>query len=229
MRSFEGDITTLVVGLQELQYHVHRDRFAARSAFFGIAAKPDWKEGRERRIPLPDDVPEVVDLYIQWVYTRSIFSRTRSDEDENTSGELDLLIDGFVFGEKIQDRQFQDASVDSLIALLSTPDKKTRPWSPSTSHADRAYRGTPEGSPLRKLMVDQLLLHGQRDNLDGVYHIDHLVDLAAASIDSRTAIRLKNPKKSTINVNNCWYHHHADDQPCYRDTGLSTPELRELW
>lgn len=103
------------------------------SEFFASASKDDWKEGRKHRIPLPDDRASVVDLYVQWLYTRRIVIPKRSveevkedeeakeegkeeDQEECKNGhEFDVLTGAFVFGEKVQDGDFKDAVVDALI------------------------------------------------------------------------------------------------------------------
>jgi hypothetical protein len=96
------------VGEQEIEYKVHETLLSKRSEFFSSAAKEEWKEGREGRVPLPDDTLSVVDLYIQWIYTGGIVcpekpTKEDGDHEESKNGHhFYLLIGGFVFGEKVQ-------------------------------------------------------------------------------------------------------------------------------
>jgi hypothetical protein len=70
-----------------VEYKVHETLPCEASEFFSSASKEEWKEGQEHQIPLPDDTPSVVDLYVQWVYTgRIIRHETEADEEENQEG-----------------------------------------------------------------------------------------------------------------------------------------------
>lgn len=80
---------------------VHERLICEHSHFFNCAVKDEWKEGEDRRIPLHDDRPEVVALYVQWVYRDKILSHGTPTIAERDGTELDQLIDAFVFGEKI--------------------------------------------------------------------------------------------------------------------------------
>jgi hypothetical protein len=88
------------------------------------------------------------------------------------------LIGGFVFGEKIQDGNFKDAVLDALVHTVTTPNEKGVCWYPTKSWVDQAYVGTPEGSPIRRLLEDMYTYHGKADWLDGQKNVDFLADLA---------------------------------------------------
>jgi hypothetical protein len=86
---------------------------------------------------LPDDTPPIVDLYVQWIYTGGIVSPDKPIEDDRDCEEsknrrhFDLLIGGFVFGEKVQDGEFKDAVLDALIHTVKTPDSEGVCWYPT--------------------------------------------------------------------------------------------------
>lgn len=214
-------MTTLLVGPDELEYHVHQDLLSARSPFFTAAAKKDWKEGRENHIPLLCDNFTAVGLYVQWIYGGRILSCPSTAECEGQDGqpyrELPLLIEAFVFGEKIQDGDFKDAVIDSIIASINIPGKDDKCWYPSGSTVDRAYEGTPEGSPLRRLMADIHVNHGGREWLEGVTNIDFVKDLAGdLYVDRESTTFRANPTAS--HLKSCGYHDHGEDRPCYSET-----------
>ena len=71
-----------MVGKQGAKYKVHKALLCEASDFFASALKEEWKEGQKHRVPLPDDDSSVVDLYVQWLYTRRIVIRERSVEEE---------------------------------------------------------------------------------------------------------------------------------------------------
>lgn len=157
---------------------MHKTLLREASGFFASAVKEEWSKGRKQRIPLPDDNALVVDLYLQWLYTRRIITRERlvgedkeakeekqceeekedgveKKEEEGMNGhEFEVLPGAFVFGEKVQDGDFKDAVVDALIHTVAAPDEKGVRWYPIAQSVDRAYTGTPAGSPIRRLLVD---------------------------------------------------------------------------
>jgi hypothetical protein len=188
LTSFEGAITTLAVGEEGVEYKVHETLLSERSEFFASASKAEWKEGQEHRIPLPDDTPSIVVLYVQWIYSGKILSRTTPVEEEGADEQecknesaFDLLISGFVFGEKIQDGNFKDAVIDALVHTVTTPNEKGVCWYPTKSWVDQAYVGTPEGSPIRRLLVD--MYSGLRNRCPDAQHIPCSHPHTAAAAD----------------------------------------------
>jgi hypothetical protein len=210
-------VTTLVAEPDEREIRVHQDLLCARSPYFAAAAKEHWKEGQERRVPLLHDKYVAVGLYVQWIYGGKIFSRpSKGDGDHNPAhSEVSDLVEAFVFGEKIQDGDFKDAVIDSVIASINIPGKDGKCWYPVGPVIDRAYEGTPEGSPLRRLMVDIHLHHGRRDWLDRATNIDFVKDLAGDLYVDRDCKRRVNP--TAAHLKSCGYHQHGKDGLCYSE------------
>jgi hypothetical protein len=127
-----------------------------------------------------------------------------------------LLVESFIFGEKIQDGDFKDAVVDAMILSINTMGKDDKHWYPSGPAVDRAYEGTPEGSPMRKLMVDIHVNHGNREWLEGVMDIDFVKDLAEdIYVDRESTAFRTNPTASLIE--SCGHHHHGANGTCYSE------------
>ena len=80
---------------------VHKDILCKGSPFFASAYKEEWKKGREHDIPLKGDESTIVDLYLQWIYTGKIFSCLSDKGGSEGKEELDILVEGFIFGEKV--------------------------------------------------------------------------------------------------------------------------------
>ena len=135
-------------------------------------------KGQEGRVPLPNDDPAVFALYFQWVYRGRIFSSQDTGDTGGNREEISLLVDAYVFGEKLQDRDFRDAVIDSLIHAVDTPDAQDLKWYPTSAAIDSAYIGTPEGWPLRKLLVDMHFFHSLPKWFNRESNIDFLRRLA---------------------------------------------------
>jgi hypothetical protein len=206
------------VGEEGVEYKVHKVLLCEASEFF-------------TSVPLPDDTPSVVELYVQWIYTRRIVCRTDpvEEEGENEHGEeakrrgknareFDLLIGGFVFGEKVQDGNFKDAIIDALIHTVATPDERNVCWFPTKKWVTLAYTGTPKGSPIRRLLVDMFMFNGRDDWMEGEDNVDFLVDLGRRLLADRKADRKKQQMDPTrTSANSCQYHHHGEGGRCYSE------------
>lgn len=149
---------------------------------------------------------------MQWIYGEKIFSRASEEntEDEPLYSEIDLLVNSYVFGEKIQDESFRDAVIDSMIVSINTLGKEKKSWYPSGSAVDRAYEGTPEGKPLRKLMVDIYAHRGKPTIARLVQEYQILKDLAGELFVGREDYL--HPDPTGIHRKSCQYHHHGKDQ-----------------
>jgi hypothetical protein len=70
---------------------VHEALLSERSEFFTSASKEERKEGQEHRVPLPDDAPSVVDLYVQWIYGGRILGGRIPVEEETDEQEYNPI------------------------------------------------------------------------------------------------------------------------------------------
>lgn len=127
--------------------------------------------------------------------------------------EYEVLISGYIFGEKVQDGGFRNAIVDSLIHAATTPGKTGKRWYLGLSMVDSAYKGTPEGSPLTRLLVDMYVFHGIDEWLQGDINPEFMSDLAKCLLKNKRASGQENPTLPTLN--SCRYHHHSEGEDCY--------------
>lgn len=204
------------MGERKDEYYVHESLLCKDSPFFTSASKKEWREGQERRIALPDDYSLVIDLYLQWVYSGKIFSRKSPSEEQGEVEkvmEFSLLIGSFLFGEKVQNGDFKDAVIDALIHSVSKPDNKGNRRYPTEGTVDRAYQGTPEGSPLRRLLLDMHIIHGHGKWVEGQTNVEFLAALAGRLLDNKGMPEPQDPTKP--NLSSCQYHHHEKEDECY--------------
>jgi hypothetical protein len=78
--------------------------------------------------------------------------------------------------------------------------------------------GTPEGSPIRRLLVDMYTYHGKADWLDGQKNVDFLADLAGCLLTKRRNKQQQQQQEpSGPEVNGCEYYYHGEEGGCYSD------------
>ena len=127
----------------------------------------NWREANERLIRLPEDEPEIFEIYMCWLYHKRI--PTIRQEPADGSTEYLRLIKAYIFGDKIQAKGFQNVIIDAMIEKKEDKDKEGPFWCheiPDHDCVNTAYQNTRPDSPLRKLLVDLWALSAEAE-LDG--------------------------------------------------------------
>lgn len=223
LSAFKSAMITLAVGKEGEEFFMHESLLSKNSSVFALATKKEWKEGQEHRVALPNYTSQVVNLYLQWLYSGHILSREFPEENYNPNGaEFGLLIDAFIFGEKMRDGNFKDAIIDAMIHSFATRDMQGVRFYSTPSRLNHAWQGTPAGSPLRKLLVDMTILYGNSAWLSGSENIEFLTELGKRLLDEK---RMRTPQDPTSPIspmfNSCQYHHHhGKDTECYSRRGV---------
>jgi hypothetical protein len=192
---------------------VHKELLCEHSPYFQASVKEEWIDPENRIIPLPDDKPYIVNLYVQWIYSDRILSRNPSATEAHGSTELNTLVYAFVFGEKIQDARFKDAVIDAVIKCTLTPGKDGTTWFPGVKAINHAFEGTPPESPLRRLLVDLWARNGRADWDRKGLNSDFTTTLIGELFAHRE--QRFDPHPTDGKTSTCSYHQHGDDHLCY--------------
>jgi hypothetical protein len=113
-----GAIVTFRIGRKASKdFVVHEGSIAPGSEFVRLALRGDWKEVKERIIPLPEDDPEVFAVYQQWLYHGRICTST-TDFEPGTMDEYELLVHAYILGDKFVDVGFKDCVTDAILEKL---------------------------------------------------------------------------------------------------------------
>lgn len=169
----------LEVGTDKTTVTSHEDNLRQTSPFFRAALDKQWKENTSGEIKLPEDETDVVTAYVDWLYSKTVSEAICRD---NCEGELqpdfNFLISLYVFAEKVQDDRFADAALCQMLEQMDLGKKEA--WYPGQPALARAYEGTPDGSPLRRLLacVWAKYLSPSWFGLGEVYPMEFMVDLA---------------------------------------------------
>lgn len=171
--------------------HVHEKLLASRSDVFKSLLTKRWIECEDRRVELPDDEPEIVQLYVQYLYSghaRISWTKDTSDlKDDQNLPEYYIQAELYILGEKLKDISFKDYILDCIIRRMTTP-INGHCWSPVHEVVDMLYLGTAPGSPIRDLMVHNHCFRGyQHWIIQGreSHNKDFLVDLTCELLGRR--------------------------------------------
>lgn len=166
------DLVTLLVGDKKEKLIVYGHCLAS-SEFFTAAPKKEWKEGQTRTIELPEDDTKTVTQYLDFIYkgllvSHSIQHGNDLKEAYSKKAELQLMLcQLYIFGERVLHSSLRNAIVKEHIRLMALKDDNGSHWYPNWISAKAVYEGTPANSPMRRLMIDILLGHGNAKWLDG--------------------------------------------------------------
>lgn len=201
-------VTFQVGGERGEKFSVHESVIVHRSEFVRLSLQGDWKEAKERVIPLSDDDPAMFALYQHFLYSGAIYTKGL-DTGTHTSNEYELLVKMYVFGEKILDSGFKDATIDAMIDKMRTNECF------DTRLTDLVYDGTPEGSPLRRLWLEVYYWAGKAEWLDencvgAPVNSEFLCDFSKFQMSQRVGFG-----RAMFADGDCTYHSHVSAL-CYR-------------
>lgn len=177
----QEDTVTLIVGWQEKELVVHGAYLIRDSDYFKAALKKEWTEGQSRTTELPEEEPEIMSHYLAYVYDKELSTKQKSlDEMPEVWDCYNLLASLYVYGEKFLNPSIQQAVIREIFRLLSVRDNGNSKFRPYEQHVNTIYRGTPERSPARRLMVDLYLYQNGKYWVGTGFEPAFLADLAQA-------------------------------------------------
>ncbi|CAK1360056.1 unnamed protein product [Cercospora beticola] len=176
-RRFGNDTVTIKVGTGDHveTFTIHEALLKERGGFFAAAMDKQWKEGQERKIGLPEDDPNTVGIYIEWLYTKRLGAYTDKDHKQWNSKDVeeqyDQLVHLYIFGEKIQDDEICNRCIDKIVELsdlkvTDADDGTVDAYCLDRSAVKTIFQGTHTASPLRRLCVDTYFLYSKKSWFD---------------------------------------------------------------
>jgi hypothetical protein len=147
--SFDYHTTTsILVGTEEKRFIIHNAFICPRSKFFRAACSERCSESKIIR--LPEVSADDFRLYAHWVYNSTIDVGVEDVEETQ-----DNCLRMYILGDVLDDYRLRNAAMELLI------DSLTSTTQPSPETVWDVYERTPEGSPLRKLLVDWRIGSGE--------------------------------------------------------------------
>ncbi|KAF2500821.1 hypothetical protein BU16DRAFT_523571 [Lophium mytilinum] len=133
------------------RWYLPEDLLCQTSAFFRAACKGAFKEAQERLISLPEDEPEIFELFIQWLFSKGYYFTPEPLEDlpaETTEGGSKLGIHkprtnirAWVLGDKLGVVGFKNYAMDQI----------------GVNHAPRHVNNRSASTHLYKIRADDIL------------------------------------------------------------------------
>ncbi|USW55611.1 Putative BTB/POZ domain-containing protein [Septoria linicola] len=170
-RRFTGALITITVGRggDAEKFYAHESLLKERSGFFQAALNQQWKEGRERKVDLPEDQPAHVATYIEWLFSGKIASQMVKPAAELTGTDIadehSFLAHLYVLGEKLIDDKFCDDVMKAMAQLCAVSVGEDL-YYPGDLAVDTIYKGTTGESPVRKFLVHIFKTRGKQSWID---------------------------------------------------------------
>jgi hypothetical protein len=86
--------------------------------------------------------------------------RKKAEEAEQT---FILWAEAYILGEKVLDAKYKNEVVKAVLAA-----KEEWEWDMGPESVDIVYKGTPSGSPLRRMIADSIAHHAHNDSEKGI-------------------------------------------------------------
>jgi hypothetical protein len=175
----------------------------SRSEFFRRALTGNWTEAESRTIKLPDDDPHIFGIYLNLVYTGQLVTMRKSVEEcskldratfyQHISKEYDDLFSIYILVEKFQDVTAKNTIIVAVIDMTRVKCEDASRAKASLRSINKVYEGTPDSSPLRRLLMDMYGAVSPTFILEHVYKhsccADLVKDLCKMLQETRSAKR----------------------------------------
>jgi len=179
MQFDKGETVTLIVGVDKHEMLVHANHISRNSEFFRTALKKEWLEGQTRIITLPVDDPKTVTHYLNFTYNGRLPAEPGEEGpiiDWATPTLLRThkhLAELYTLAVRLLDDAVRNAVNKQILQIHRILDIP-----PGEDSINIIYKGTSEGDPARRLMVDIYLSWASGDCLDKEADPDFLFDVA---------------------------------------------------
>jgi hypothetical protein len=142
-------------GENQETFDVHESLITSHSLFFKKAMSGSWKESEDRVIKLPEDDPEIFNVYVHHLYTGSVAvipEPLPADYAGAPTRKIICLL--YVLAEKLQDIKAKNSAIEALLADCRVKQPNGKYYFPGSHNVDIIYSGTLPGSMARKFLVD---------------------------------------------------------------------------
>jgi hypothetical protein len=161
----KDNMITLLVGEQEQEMQAYGCYLSLSSEFFQAALKKEWVEGQKRIVKLPEEKPETMTFYLDFLYGKGQVYY--------------VLTEQFAPEERLLDSSIRNACTKEIVRFttIASPDDR---YFPGNLAVNNIYNSTTAKSPARRLMVDFFMTSGNDKWVNSELHPEFCQDLATA-------------------------------------------------
>ncbi|KAJ1331641.1 Bromodomain-containing protein [Microdochium nivale] len=139
----------VLVGPEEIPFGVHKDLVCAKSTFFSTHFEAQGNNQLEHIVKLPEVDPEVFGLAQNFMYTRAVLQADGEGHGKEAAPPgYDTLIALYHLGSKLD---VHGLCAEALLAMREC--RRITQHIPATPLLVQVWDDTPDGSPLRKLLL----------------------------------------------------------------------------
>ena len=158
---------TLLVGTDEEPLVAHESYTKKNSEFFQAAVMKEWVEGQTRVIKLPEDDVETMTNYLTFTYSCELpTSKLVKGRPARMNVDWDSLAKLYVLGDRIRDKCVRNAITSEIARVSVLPDENGASGFMPAAASNILFDGTPEGSPIRQMIIDKHVSGGHKRWLD---------------------------------------------------------------
>ena len=142
-------------------FAVHENLLRKSSHFFEKALGGPWRESQQKMINLPDISISAMKTYVQWLYSGRLHI-TKDDAGEliQHASKWERLVEGYLFGNYIQDTDYKDSMVDAMVEQIGS--KESEKNTPAMEYVSIVFDASAPSSPIRDFFTDV-----------GIWAVDH--------------------------------------------------------
>ncbi|KAI9815558.1 MAG: hypothetical protein M1827_002692 [Pycnora praestabilis] len=153
LRSMFKTILRVQVGPDKQAFEIHKEFVCSVSPFFTAACSDRWGAQGKNMLELPEEKPEIFELFVQWLYTRKL------DDERHVFflPEFSALVETYVLADKLGITQLKNDCIDRIILCKRVARKMNEEGRGKARLAvsfDFVERNTLPSCALRKLLAD---------------------------------------------------------------------------
>ena len=217
------DYIEVFVGEEKRSFAVHKNIICAHSPFFEAACSQRWATATPNPIALPEDDPEVFDIYLNCVYKNcvdvgNLEDPLPSEEHYHECSRVYLrLAKTYLLADKLQDVATTNLVMDEIIryrtSRLSIPPRGVTAFIAGHTLVE---------SPLRRFFVDLYVHQASLGAIQAAFGTDRLPQSFMFSVlEEKTRLDKENREKTIKSVfcsyhvdkPRCRYHQHDERHP----------------
>ena len=155
-RFVEVETVALIVGPERLHVTVHKDLLCKETAYFKKVFASGFKEGEDKTISMPEDDPDIVDIFLKWLYgdEQATTFMAMFDSIDMCGADFDdkdflEVLELFFFADKYGVKRLNDHLIDCFYnCSINTF------YHPTIEQYKMVFEKTPAQSGLRRLFID---------------------------------------------------------------------------